>query len=168
MNYAHAFHAGNFADVFKHVVLGSVVDHLRKKDTPFLYLDTHAGAGVRPESPAAQRSGNISTASHASTPGARPAPEIESDIDVVKRSAVRAADHSLSRFRRCALRPAAAGSRGTRRVRPCRRRCVAPRRVGHSTRRGHRRRWASGTSPARAAHRATRRRADRSTVRDRA
>ena len=45
MNYRHAFHAGNHADVFKHVVLMMLVAHLKKKPAPFFYLDTHAGAG---------------------------------------------------------------------------------------------------------------------------
>lgn len=46
MNYRHAFHAGNFADVHKHAALTLVLDHLRQKATPFRVIDTHAGAGV--------------------------------------------------------------------------------------------------------------------------
>jgi 23S rRNA (adenine2030-N6)-methyltransferase len=45
MNYQHAFHAGNFADVHKHVVLTRVLEHLRGKPTAFRVIDTHAGAG---------------------------------------------------------------------------------------------------------------------------
>ncbi len=45
MNYRHAFHAGNFADVVKHVALVAVIDALRRKDKPFSVIDTHAGAG---------------------------------------------------------------------------------------------------------------------------
>jgi 23S rRNA (adenine2030-N6)-methyltransferase len=45
VNYRHAFHAGNFADVFKHVVLTLLFQALRRKETPFCYLETHAGAG---------------------------------------------------------------------------------------------------------------------------
>lgn len=45
MNYRHAYHAGNFADVMKHAALVSVLAHLRKKDTPFAVIDTHAGRG---------------------------------------------------------------------------------------------------------------------------
>src|SRR5262245_61520512 len=41
--YRHQFHAGNFADVFKHALLAQLVLALEKKDKPFLYLDTHAG-----------------------------------------------------------------------------------------------------------------------------
>src|SRR5262245_38348795 len=46
MNYRHAFHAGNFADVVKHAVLARVLTHLRDKPAAFRVIDTHAGAGV--------------------------------------------------------------------------------------------------------------------------
>jgi 23S rRNA (adenine2030-N6)-methyltransferase len=45
MNYRHAYHAGNFADVHKHAVLTLLLAHLRRKETPFHVLDTHAGIG---------------------------------------------------------------------------------------------------------------------------
>jgi 23S rRNA (adenine2030-N6)-methyltransferase len=45
MNYRHHFHAGNFADVFKHALLVQLVLGLQKKEKGFLYLDTHAGRG---------------------------------------------------------------------------------------------------------------------------
>mgnify|MGYP001008620649 CR=1 FL=1 len=45
MNYRHQFHAGNFADVFKHALLVRLVRALQRKDKGFLYLDTHAGRG---------------------------------------------------------------------------------------------------------------------------
>jgi len=45
MNYRHAFHAGNFADVFKHAILIGLLDALKTKPAPFCYIDTHAGAG---------------------------------------------------------------------------------------------------------------------------
>jgi len=45
MNYRHAFHAGNFADVFKHSVLLALLDALVAKDKPLCYFDTHAGRG---------------------------------------------------------------------------------------------------------------------------
>jgi 23S rRNA (adenine2030-N6)-methyltransferase len=45
MNYQHAFHAGNFADVHKHIVLTRVLDYLRQKPAAFRVVDTHAGAG---------------------------------------------------------------------------------------------------------------------------
>jgi 23S rRNA (adenine2030-N6)-methyltransferase len=45
MNYRHAFHAGNFADVHKHAVLTRILLHLRLKPAAFRVIDTHAGAG---------------------------------------------------------------------------------------------------------------------------
>lgn len=45
MNYRHAFHAGNHADVFKHVLLTCLLDLMQRKDTPFAYLDSHSGVG---------------------------------------------------------------------------------------------------------------------------
>jgi 23S rRNA (adenine2030-N6)-methyltransferase len=46
MNYRHAFHAGNFADVVKHAVLARIVVHLKEKPAAFRVIDTHAGAGL--------------------------------------------------------------------------------------------------------------------------
>ncbi|HVV68815.1 MAG TPA: 23S rRNA (adenine(2030)-N(6))-methyltransferase RlmJ [Gammaproteobacteria bacterium] len=43
MNYRHIYHAGNFADVFKHMLLITLIRSLSAKDKPFCYLDTHAG-----------------------------------------------------------------------------------------------------------------------------
>jgi 23S rRNA (adenine2030-N6)-methyltransferase len=58
MNYRHAFHAGNFADVHKHSVLARILLHLRLKPTAFRVIDTHAGAGRYDLSgPAPSRSG---------------------------------------------------------------------------------------------------------------
>ena len=46
LSYRHAFHAGNHADVLKHFMLVELIRHLSQKETPFWYVDTHAGAGV--------------------------------------------------------------------------------------------------------------------------
>lgn len=46
LSYRHAFHAGNHADVLKHAVLIQLLRYLGQKDTPYMYIDTHAGAGV--------------------------------------------------------------------------------------------------------------------------
>ncbi|MBO6684776.1 MAG: 23S rRNA (adenine(2030)-N(6))-methyltransferase RlmJ [Parvibaculum sp.] len=46
MNYRHAYHAGQLADVMKHGLLTLVVEHLKKKEKPFFLLDTHAGTGM--------------------------------------------------------------------------------------------------------------------------
>lgn len=45
LSYRHSFHAGNFADVFKHTLLLQLLLALKRKDKPFCVLDTHAGAG---------------------------------------------------------------------------------------------------------------------------
>jgi 23S rRNA (adenine2030-N6)-methyltransferase len=45
LSYRHAFHAGNHADVLKHAVLALLLNALKRKDKPFVYIDTHAGAG---------------------------------------------------------------------------------------------------------------------------
>jgi 23S rRNA (adenine2030-N6)-methyltransferase len=45
MNYRHAYHAGNFADVLKHAVLGRVIAYMREKPAAFRVIDTHAGSG---------------------------------------------------------------------------------------------------------------------------
>ena len=46
MNYRHAYHAGNHADVLKHLVLSRLLALLAKKDAPYAYLDSHAGIGL--------------------------------------------------------------------------------------------------------------------------
>ncbi len=46
MHYRHSYHAGNFADVFKHVVLCALLAALSRKDKPWCYVETHAGAGA--------------------------------------------------------------------------------------------------------------------------
>ncbi len=57
-SYRHAFHAGNHADVLKHVTLVATLRHLMRKDAPLTLIDTHAGAGVyRLDDGAAQTSG---------------------------------------------------------------------------------------------------------------
>ena len=46
MNYLHVFHAGNFADVFKHMVLLALLRKFRSKEKGFSYVETHAGRGL--------------------------------------------------------------------------------------------------------------------------
>ncbi|WP_016257671.1 23S rRNA (adenine(2030)-N(6))-methyltransferase RlmJ, partial [Yersinia pestis] len=45
LSYRHSFHAGNHADVLKHTVQSLIIEAMKEKEKPFLYLDTHAGAG---------------------------------------------------------------------------------------------------------------------------
>lgn len=46
LSYRHSYHAGNHADVFKHIVILLVLEKLKEKDKPFVYIDTHSGAGL--------------------------------------------------------------------------------------------------------------------------
>lgn len=46
MNYRHAYHAGNFADVVKHIIVARIVEYLKQKDKAFRVIDTHAGIGL--------------------------------------------------------------------------------------------------------------------------
>lgn len=58
LSYRHAYHAGNHADILKHLVLVLCLDHLNAKDKPYLVADTHAGAGLYElDSGSAQRTG---------------------------------------------------------------------------------------------------------------
>jgi 23S rRNA (adenine2030-N6)-methyltransferase len=45
LSYQHAYHAGNYADVLKHIVLVKALAYLKTKDKPLCYIDTHAGSG---------------------------------------------------------------------------------------------------------------------------
>lgn len=45
LSYQHGYHAGNFADIVKHVTLSLLLQHMVQKDKPLLYLETHAGKG---------------------------------------------------------------------------------------------------------------------------
>ena len=65
MNYRHHFHAGNFADVMKHVLLLQLLTRLNAKDKPYRYVDTHGGAGKYDLSTsAAQKSGEFLNGIH--------------------------------------------------------------------------------------------------------
>ena len=46
LSYRHSYHAGNHADVIKHLVQICILNYLKRKDKPFCYHDTHAGAGL--------------------------------------------------------------------------------------------------------------------------
>ncbi|EWH09962.1 protein involved in catabolism of external DNA [Catenovulum agarivorans DS-2] len=46
LSYRHSFHAGNHADVIKHITLIAVIEKLKKKNKPFVYIDTHSGRGL--------------------------------------------------------------------------------------------------------------------------
>ncbi len=60
MNYQHQYHAGNFADVIKHMLLVALLGKMNNKDKPYHYIDTHAGAGIyNLASAAAQKTGEF-------------------------------------------------------------------------------------------------------------
>lgn len=46
MNYRHIYHAGNFADIFKHLILSRIIEYFKRKENPFRVIDTHAGIGI--------------------------------------------------------------------------------------------------------------------------
>ena len=48
LDYVHGYHAGNYADVVKHSILILLLESMKRKDSPFVYVDTHAGAGSYP------------------------------------------------------------------------------------------------------------------------
>jgi 23S rRNA (adenine2030-N6)-methyltransferase len=60
LSYRHAFHAGNYADVVKHLIINLIMEALCRKETPFCYLDTHAGTGFYDlNSESAQKTGEF-------------------------------------------------------------------------------------------------------------
>jgi 23S rRNA (adenine2030-N6)-methyltransferase len=76
MNYRHAYHAGNFADVLKHTVFALVIAYLKRKEAPFRVIDTHAGAGCYSlTSVAAEKTGEWKAGiGRLIGPGAKPLP----------------------------------------------------------------------------------------------
>lgn len=65
LSYRHSFHAGNHADVLKHTVQSLIIESLKEKEKPFLYLDTHSGAGrYQLTSEHAEKQGSISKGLH--------------------------------------------------------------------------------------------------------
>jgi 23S rRNA (adenine2030-N6)-methyltransferase len=81
MNYRHAFHAGNFGDVLKHIVLVTLLEHLAQKDKPFFFLDTHAGRGRYDlDGDAARKSGEASAGIRRPRPGFRPGKRRENPL----------------------------------------------------------------------------------------
>lgn len=100
MKYRHAFHAGNFADVLKHVTLLALLRSLTKKDKGLLLLDTHAGRGLYDLSSSESKQANEAAEGierllvHAAQDGARfaPFPEIADYLKVVRETRQRTSD----------------------------------------------------------------------------
>ena len=90
-SYRHAFHAGNHADVLKHITLLAVLQYLTQKDTALTVIDTHAGAGLyRLDGDYSQTSGEaaqgvlrLAQALHTQTADASPAPAIQAYLDLL-------------------------------------------------------------------------------------
>lgn len=61
LSYRHAFHAGNHADVLKHITLVLTLEYYKTKDKPFVYIDTHAGSGLYQLNDHAQRNREFSS-----------------------------------------------------------------------------------------------------------
>ena len=86
MNYRHIYHAGNFADVYKHAVLVFLLDHLRQKDKPFFVLDTHAGiGGYDLQSVEAQKTGDAAAGIDLVWRKTDAIPALSEYLDVVRR-----------------------------------------------------------------------------------
>lgn len=85
MNYRHHYHAGNFADVFKHIILVSLIQSLLRKDKPFCYLETHAGMGCYDLfSEAAQKSLEFETGIKKILRASNPPPFIQDYLSCVR------------------------------------------------------------------------------------
>ncbi|HUO80913.1 MAG TPA: 23S rRNA (adenine(2030)-N(6))-methyltransferase RlmJ [Steroidobacteraceae bacterium] len=85
MNYRHAYHAGNFADVLKHVTLVALLEHLGRKEAPYFYLDTHAGRGDYPLAAAeTQRAGEYRDGILRLVDAAGPPPAVARYLDLVR------------------------------------------------------------------------------------
>ncbi|CAK0774697.1 Ribosomal RNA large subunit methyltransferase J [uncultured Gammaproteobacteria bacterium] len=85
MNYRHIYHAGNFADVFKHAILVGLLTHLRAKPTPFRVFDTHAGiGGYDLTSAAAEKTGEAAAGIGRLLALTTPPPELAAYLDLVR------------------------------------------------------------------------------------
>lgn len=89
LSYRHGFHAGNFADVHKHVVLTMLLDHLRGKDKPFCCIDTHAGAGSYDlQSKFAQKHREYESGYLRVAAAAQPPPPVRRYLELVRQAGV--------------------------------------------------------------------------------
>lgn len=85
MNYRHIFHAGNFADVFKHALLALMVEYLTRKEKPFFVLDTHAGLGAYDlDSAEARRTGEADAGIGRVLAAESPPAELTPYLDIVR------------------------------------------------------------------------------------
>lgn len=89
LSYRHGFHAGNFADVHKHMALLMLLDHLRGKRAPFCFIDTHAGAGLYDlESTFAQKHREFESGYRRVAAGNDPPPQVRRYLECVATAGV--------------------------------------------------------------------------------
>lgn len=87
LSYRHAYHAGNYADVLKHLVLVQVLQYLTQKDKPLCYIDTHSGAGVyRLASKEAEKTGEYERGIAALWECKRPPAAVKAYLDAIKQA----------------------------------------------------------------------------------
>lgn len=85
LSYQHIYHAGNHADILKHIVVSEICHHLTKKASPFFYLDTHAGIGQYAlDSALAQKNKEFLTGISQLLPIKNPPEAIERFLSIVK------------------------------------------------------------------------------------
>lgn len=97
MNYRHSYHAGNFADVFKHIILVALINALKQKDKAFCYLDTHAGVGMYDlKDPTTQKIKEYENGIEKILASSNPPKLIQDYIDCVR--AAHAANHTNCRY----------------------------------------------------------------------
>lgn len=87
LSYRHAFHAGNHADMLKHLMLSLCADYLTRKDKPLVYVDTHAGAGAyRLSAAQAQKNREFETGISRLLQAENPPAEVQLFLDVLART----------------------------------------------------------------------------------
>ena len=94
MQYRHSYHAGNFADVHKHITLLALLAALSRKDKGFLFLDTHAGCGLYDLQGEQSRKGGESGAGIERLGSAAASPEIQHYLDSLAKVRVITGPHS--------------------------------------------------------------------------
>lgn len=112
MNYRHGYHAGNFCDVFKHLILMLLIEHFKQKEKGFAVLDAHAGDGtysLRGE--LAAKTGEAETGILRTLAMPKPSPALAAFLDLVRRLGLPDSDGRLTsypgspRLARALLRP---------------------------------------------------------------
>lgn len=84
LSYRHAFHAGNFADLLKHLIQVEVLHYMLKKDKPFDYIDTHAGAGLyKLSAKMANKNAEFNSGIGHFFPGENTLPELQNYLDCI-------------------------------------------------------------------------------------